>query len=37
LKDNVIIVKLISAGTGMRRYRDVKYEKTATPVAEVEA
>lgn len=37
LKENVIIGKLIPAGTGMRRYRDVKYEKTAKPVAEVEA
>ncbi|EOB7011865.1 DNA-directed RNA polymerase subunit beta' [Staphylococcus aureus] len=37
LKENVIIGKLISAGTGMRRYSDVKYEKTAKPVAEVES
>ncbi|MBE5661985.1 DNA-directed RNA polymerase subunit beta' [Staphylococcus sp. SS35] len=37
LKENVIIGKLIPAGTGMRRYSDVKYEKTAKPVAEVEA
>ncbi|HFV7477605.1 TPA: DNA-directed RNA polymerase subunit beta' [Staphylococcus aureus] len=37
LKENVIIGKLIPAGTGMRRYRDVKYEKTAKPVAEVES
>ncbi|CDP45544.1 DNA-directed RNA polymerase beta' subunit [Staphylococcus aureus] len=29
LKENVIIGKLIPAGTGMRRYSDVKYEKTA--------
>ncbi|HHS2968751.1 TPA: DNA-directed RNA polymerase subunit beta' [Staphylococcus argenteus] len=36
LKENVIIGKLIPAGTGMRRYSDVKYEKTAKPVAEVE-
>ncbi|MBO1199436.1 DNA-directed RNA polymerase subunit beta' [Staphylococcus simiae] len=36
LKENVIIGKLIPAGTGMRRYSDVKYEKTAVPVAEVE-
>lgn len=35
LKENVIIGKLIPAGTGMRRYSDVKYEKTAKPVAEV--
>lgn len=32
LKENVIIGKLIPAGTGMRRYSDVKYEKTAKPV-----
>lgn len=37
LKENVIIGKLILAGTGMRRYSDVKYEKTAKPVAEVES
>lgn len=37
LKENVIIGKLIPAGTGMRRYIDVKYEKTAKPVAEVES
>ncbi|MCR0852892.1 DNA-directed RNA polymerase subunit beta' [Staphylococcus aureus] len=37
LKENVIIGKLIPAGTGMRRYSDVKYEKTAQPVAEVES
>ncbi|HAR4436133.1 TPA: DNA-directed RNA polymerase subunit beta' [Staphylococcus aureus] len=37
LKENVIIGKLIPAGTGMRRYNDVKYEKTAKPVAEVES
>ena len=37
LKENVIIGKLIPAGTGMRRYSDVKYKKTAAPVAEVEA
>lgn len=36
-KENVIIGKLIPAGTGMRRYSDVKYEKTAKPVAEVES
>ncbi|WP_337137355.1 DNA-directed RNA polymerase subunit beta' [Staphylococcus aureus] len=37
LKENVIIGKLIPAGTGMRRYSDVKYEKTAKPVAEDES
>lgn len=37
LKENVIIGKLIPAGTGMRRYSAVKYEKTAKPVAEVES
>lgn len=37
LKENVIIGKLIPAGTGMRRYSDVKCEKTAKPVAEVES
>lgn len=37
LKENVIIGKLIPSGTGMRRYSDVKYEKTAKPVAEVES
>lgn len=37
LKEKVIIGKLIPAGTGMRRYSDVKYEKTAKPVAEVES
>lgn len=37
LKENVIIGKLIPAGTGMRRYSDVKYEKTAKPVSEVES
>lgn len=37
LKENVIIGKLIPAGTGMRRYSDVKYEKTDKPVAEVES
>lgn len=37
LKENVIIGKLIPTGTGMRRYSDVKYEKTAKPVAEVES
>jgi len=33
LKENVIIGKLIPAGTGMRRYRDVEYDKV---VAETE-
>ena len=35
LKENVIIGKLIPAGTGMRRYRDVKYDKAA-PEQEIE-
>ncbi|WP_172793146.1 DNA-directed RNA polymerase subunit beta' [Staphylococcus sp. NAM3COL9] len=34
LKENVIIGKLIPAGTGMRRYRDVKYD-TVSPNKEV--
>ncbi|PTI45478.1 DNA-directed RNA polymerase subunit beta' [Staphylococcus xylosus] len=34
LKENVIIGKLIPAGTGMRRYRDVEYDK-ATPDTEI--
>ncbi|WP_427708333.1 DNA-directed RNA polymerase subunit beta' [Staphylococcus parequorum] len=34
LKENVIIGKLIPAGTGMRRYRDVKYD-TVAPKKEV--
>ncbi|WP_436950317.1 DNA-directed RNA polymerase subunit beta' [Staphylococcus xylosus] len=34
LKENVIIGKLIPAGTGMRRYRDVEYNK-ATPDTEI--
>ncbi len=34
LKENVIIGKLIPAGTGMRRYRDVEYDK-ATPNTEI--
>ncbi|ARB78566.1 DNA-directed RNA polymerase subunit beta' [Staphylococcus lugdunensis] len=34
LKENVIIGKLIPAGTGMRRYSSVKYDKTTVPVAE---
>ncbi|EZI32633.1 DNA-directed RNA polymerase subunit beta' [Staphylococcus haemolyticus] len=36
LKENVIIGKLIPAGTGMRRYSDVKYDKAETPVTEIE-
>ncbi len=36
LKENVIIGKLIPAGTGMRRYSDVKYDKAGTPVSETE-
>lgn len=36
LKENVIIGKLIPAGTGMRRYSDVKYDKVGTPVAEAD-
>ncbi|MDW3979974.1 DNA-directed RNA polymerase subunit beta' [Staphylococcus saprophyticus] len=35
LKENVIIGKLIPAGTGMRRYRDVEYDK-ASPETEIE-
>ena len=35
LKENVIIGKLIPAGTGMRRYSDVQYDKTSAPVADV--
>ena len=27
LKENVIIGKLIPAGTGMRRYSDIQYDK----------
>ncbi|MBO0382774.1 DNA-directed RNA polymerase subunit beta' [Staphylococcus saprophyticus] len=34
LKENVIIGKLIPAGTGMRRYRDVEYDK-ASPETEI--
>ena len=33
LKENVIIGKLIPAGTGMRRYSDIQYDK-ATAVTE---
>ncbi|MGZ9461730.1 DNA-directed RNA polymerase subunit beta' [Staphylococcus epidermidis] len=34
LKENVIIGKLIPAGTGMRRYSDIQYDKATTPVTE---
>ncbi|UQW82800.1 DNA-directed RNA polymerase subunit beta' [Staphylococcus edaphicus] len=34
LKENVIIGKLIPAGTGMRRYRDVEYDKVAPETVE---
>jgi DNA-directed RNA polymerase subunit beta' len=34
LKENVIIGKLIPAGTGLECYRDVEIDDTATPVAE---
>ena len=37
LKENVIIGKLIPAGTGMQCYTDVSVEKIAEPEAEVEA
>ena len=36
LKENVIIRKLIPAGTGMRRYRDVQYDKAVPAQEEVE-
>ncbi|MDW4209305.1 DNA-directed RNA polymerase subunit beta' [Staphylococcus saprophyticus] len=36
LKENVIIGKLIPAGTGMRRYRDVEYDKAAPETEVVE-
>ncbi|MBX5319947.1 MULTISPECIES: DNA-directed RNA polymerase subunit beta' [Staphylococcus] len=36
LKENVIIGKLIPAGTGMRRYSDIQYEKTSAPVTEAD-
>ncbi|WP_193749309.1 DNA-directed RNA polymerase subunit beta' [Staphylococcus warneri] len=36
LKENVIIGKLIPAGTGMRRYSDVQYDKNVAPVASSE-
>ncbi|MCG2301663.1 DNA-directed RNA polymerase subunit beta' [Staphylococcus epidermidis] len=32
LKENVIIGKLIPAGTGMRRYSDIQYDKATAPV-----
>ena len=32
LKENVLIGKLIPAGTGMERYRDVEIEKADAPV-----
>ena len=31
---NVIIGKLIPAGTGMRRYSDIQYDKATAPVTE---
>lgn len=34
LKENVIIGKLIPAGTGMRRYSDIQYDKASAPVTE---
>lgn len=34
LKENVIIGKLIPAGTGMRRYSDIQYNKATAPVTE---
>ncbi|MCE5028544.1 DNA-directed RNA polymerase subunit beta' [Staphylococcus epidermidis] len=34
LKENVIIGKLIPAGTGMRRYSDIQYDKATAPVKE---
>lgn len=37
LKENVIIGKLIPAGTGMRRYSDTKYDRAAAPATETEA
>lgn len=36
LKENVIIGKLIPAGTGMSRYRKVKVVKTVPPVVDYE-
>ena len=38
LKENVLIGKLIPAGTGMKRYRDVEVERVcADPLLELEA
>ena len=34
LKENVIIGKLIPAGTGMRRYSEAKYDKHVDPMVE---
>merc|ERR1712146_414475 len=34
LKENVIIGKLIPAGTCMRRYSDIQYDKATAPVTE---
>ena len=34
LKENVIIGKLIPAGTGMRRYSNIQYDKATAPVTE---
>ncbi|MGC7686165.1 DNA-directed RNA polymerase subunit beta' [Staphylococcus epidermidis] len=34
LKENVIIGKLIPAGTGMKRYSDIQYDKATAPVTE---
>ena len=36
LKENVIIGKLIPAGTGMKRYRNVQLDTSATDVLVVE-
>ena len=36
LKENVIIGKLVPAGTGMHRYSDVKIEKIEEPTEEEE-
>ena len=37
LKENVLIGKLIPAGTGMQRYRDIGVDKTAAPAEETES
>jgi len=37
LKENVLIGKLIPAGTGMQRYRDIAVDKTVTPAEETES